>query len=119
MCIDYSVYTNDSGKQPNPNFTPPPSVKTGILQGYLLVEVIEREISVPEIYDTHAAAHDRMCELIAEVTGSPIPDIKESYLEGVEFDDRTCVLESCAWTERHGVNYDWKIFRIDDHWNIA
>lgn len=108
-----------NGKQPNPNFTPPPSVKTGILQGYLLIEVIEREISAPEIYDTHEAAHDRMCELIAEATGHPVTHIKESYLEGVEFDESTCVLEDCAWTERYGANYDWKIFSINNCCSIV
>ena len=34
---------------------------------YMLIEVMEREISEPEYFDTHDAAHDEMCRRVAEV----------------------------------------------------
>ena len=85
---------------------------------YLLVEVIERDISTPELFDTHDAAHDRMCEFVSEVCDVEKADIKESYLNGEEFNDCTCVIEDAAWAERHGNNFDWKIFTINDAGDI-
>lgn len=81
---------------------------------YLLVEVIEREISIPELFDTHAAAHDQMCKYVAEVLDIPEKDVKESCHELKDLDENTCVLGNVAWTEKHGENYDWRIFRVDD-----
>lgn len=86
---------------------------------YLLVEVIERDISTPEFFETHDDAHDRMCEYVAEVVDASKEDIKESYLEGVDFNDTTCVIENAAWTERHGNNFDWKIFLVNDAGQIV
>ena len=56
---------------------------------YMLIEVMEREISEPEYFDTHDAAHDEMCRRVAEV------------------------YEDIAWAERYGKNYDWKIFAVE------
>lgn len=81
---------------------------------YFLIEVIERDISTPELFDTFDDALDRMCEYIAEVCDVPKEDIKESYLQGEEFNSNTCVTGDVAWIERHGVNFDWKIFKFEE-----
>ena len=68
---------------------------------YMLIEVMEREISEPEYFDTHDAAHDEMCRRVAEVYDISPDEVKESYLEDI------------AWAERYGKNFDWKIFAIE------
>ena len=81
---------------------------------YLLVEVMERDISAPIFFDTHEEAHSEMCQCVADVLGVSKEEIVESYLSGDDYDDQTCVLENTAWTERHGNNFDWKIFKLND-----
>ena len=49
---------------------------------YMMIEVMEREISEPEYFDTHDAAHDEMCRRVAEVYDISPDEVKESYLEG-------------------------------------
>lgn len=86
---------------------------------YMLVGVFEREICVPKIFDTHDEALDRMCEEVSDVWTVPVEEIKESYLQGAEYNDSTCVIENAAWTERFGRNFDWKIFTINDNGEIV
>lgn len=81
---------------------------------YMLVSVIDRDIYTPEFFDTHEEAHNKMCEEVADVWEVPTAEIKESYLAGEEYDDRTCVIKNAAWTEHHGRDFDWKIFIIND-----
>lgn len=81
---------------------------------YLLIGVVERDINTPEIFETHDEAHDRMCEYVAEVLEVSKEDVKESHLMGECFNKSTCVVDDAAWTERHGNNFDWKIFTIND-----
>lgn len=80
---------------------------------YMLIEVMEREISEPEYFDTHDAAHDEMCRRVAEVYDISIDEVKESYLEGEDLNENAVVLEDIAWAERYGKNYDWKIFAVE------
>ena len=82
---------------------------------YMLIEVIERDISVPEFFDAWEDAHNAMCEKVAEVKGVQVEEIKESYLSGEEYEEDTCVLEDSAWSERHGNNFDWKIFGVEEN----
>ena len=70
---------------------------------YMLIEVMEREISEPEYFDTHDAAHDEMCRRVAEVYDISPDEVKESYLEGEDLNENAVVLE----------NFDWKIFAIE------
>lgn len=86
---------------------------------YLLVEVMERDISVPELFDTHEDAHGKMCELVAEACGEEVEAIKESFLSGEEFNEETVVLEDSAWTHHYGTNFDWKIFKLHDDGQIT
>lgn len=79
---------------------------------YMLICVAERDIEEPEFFDTLEEAHTAMYEQLADVYGVPVEDIKESYLSGEEYDSQTCVNESSAWGERHGNNFDWKIFEV-------
>lgn len=69
---------------------------------YILIEVIERDISQPEFFDTHDEAHDKMCLYMAAVLDETVDEIKKSGL----------VESNSAWCERHGDNFDWKIFRV-------
>ena len=91
---------------------------------YMLIEVMEREISEPEYFDTHDAAHDeravhaqRLGRLglagVAEVYYISPDEVKESYLEGEDLNENAVVLEDIAWAERYGKNFDWKIFAIE------
>ena len=64
---------------------------------YLLIECREREISTP-----------------AALLGVGIEGVIESYLAGVEYASDTCICRDSAWTERHGQNFDWKIFTRND-----
>ena len=75
---------------------------------YMLIEVMEREISEPEYFDTHDAAHDEMCRRVAEVYDISPDEVKESYLEGEDLNENAVVLEDIAWAERYG-----KIFAIE------
>lgn len=81
---------------------------------YLLVEVMERDISAPIFFDTHEEAHSEMCQRVADVLGVDKAEIVESYLSGEDYNDQTCVIENAAWTERFGNNFDWKIFAQND-----
>lgn len=55
-----------------------------------------------------------MCEYVASALGVAREEIKESYLQGEEYNDSTCVIRDAAWAECHGRNFDWKIFTIND-----
>ena len=81
---------------------------------YLLIECREREISTPAVFGSREEARGEMCKRVASVLDVPIEDVMESYLSGVEFDSNTCVCEDSAWTERHGQNFNWKIFTRND-----
>lgn len=63
---------------------------------YMLIEVMEREISEPEYFDTHDAAHDEMCRRVAEVYDISPDEVKESYLEGEDLNDNAVVLDDIA-----------------------
>lgn len=80
---------------------------------YMLICVVERDIEEPEFFNTMEDAHAEMCRQLADVYDIPIEDINESYLSGEEYDAYTCVNEDSAWGERHGNNFDWKIFKVE------
>lgn len=75
---------------------------------YLLVEVIERDISIPEYFNTYEEAYAKMCEYFSEARGVAIDEIRG------ELDEDICITENTAWTERYGQNFDWKIFQVND-----
>lgn len=81
---------------------------------YLLIECREWEISTPAVFGAHEEARGEMCKRVASVLDVPIEDVMESYLSGVEYFSNTCVCRDSAWTERHGQNFDWKIFTRND-----
>lgn len=76
---------------------------------YLLIECREREICTPVVFGAREEAHAEMCKRVASVLDVPVED-----LDGIEFDSNTCICEDSAWTERHGQNFDWKIFTRND-----
>lgn len=81
---------------------------------YILIEVVEREISVPEVFSSHKEAHNQMCYYLSDVLGVPVDTIIEGYLKHADYNDETCVMENVAWTQRHGTNFDWRIFPFSE-----
>ena len=86
----------------------------------LLIEVIEREISVPEEYETFEQAQESMFHKVAEAIGEEEETIREAYLSGGDIEHGAVVLENMAYCESHGQNYDWMIFTSEDgEWRKA
>lgn len=87
---------------------------------YLLIEVIEREIFIPEEYKTFEQAQEAMFQKIAEAIGEEVETIREAYLAGRDIEHGAVVLENMAYCESHGQNYDWMIFTSDGgEWRAA
>ena len=78
-------------------------------KNYILVECIEREINLPEFFETEEQAYNVMAQRMADILKIQVEDI-ETY-----DDYDICISKSCAWiTDYHHLNYDWKIFKVDD-----
>ena len=84
---------------------------------YMLVSVIERDILIPEWFETYEEAYNKMRAEFAEMLGWEEEEIEEN-LE--EYSDDINLTENCAWCERYGNNGDWKIFYLEDggYWDI-
>lgn len=85
---------------------------------YMLIEVAERAIGAPKIFDSYEDAHQEMRERFAEVCGVPVREV-EAYLQAnyglvEKFDHDANINGGAAWAEQHGENYDWQIFQICD-----
>ena len=77
-------------------------------KNYILVECIEREINLPEFFETEEQAYNVMAQRMADILGIQVDEIEtyDDYDIGIS--------KSCAWiTDYHHLNYDWKIFRIE------
>lgn len=84
---------------------------------YVLIEVIEREISVPEFFPTYEAAHKAMMKKFKEAMGLDDEDLAEAEpVErvdgGFKIDDDCCFTQWNAYGEHHGQNFDWQIFEV-------
>ena len=79
-------------------------------KNYILVECIEREINLPEFFETEEQAYNVMVQRMADILKIHVEDI-ETY------DDCDIgISKSCAWiSDYHHLNYDWKIFKVDDN----
>lgn len=86
---------------------------------YILVSVVDRDIYPPVICNTHEEALDKMCEEVADILEVPVEEVKESYLQGKEYNESTCVVENAAWTIHREQFFDWKIFSIGDDWEVS
>ena len=78
-------------------------------KNYILVECIEREINTPELFETEEQAYNVMAQRMADILGIQVDEIEtyDDYDIGIS--------KSCAWiTDYHHLNYDWKIFKVDD-----
>lgn len=82
------------------------------MKEFVLIEVVERGISAPVFFDSFDLAHDEMCERISEVCEASKNEIECAYQDGGDFDDYTYVSDFEAWTEKYGMNFDWKIFEV-------
>lgn len=77
-------------------------------KNYILIECIDREINLPEFFETEEQAYNAMAQRMADILKIQVEDI-ETY-----DDYDICISKSCAWiTDYHHLNYDWKIFRIE------
>ena len=78
-------------------------------KNYILVECIDREINTPELFETEEQAYNVMAQRMADILGIQVDEI-ETY---DEYD--IGISKSCAWiSDYHHLNYDWKIFKVDD-----
>ena len=78
-------------------------------KNYILVECIEREINPPEFFETGEQAYNVMAQRMAENLGIQVDEIEtyDDYDIGIS--------KSVAWiSDYHGLNYDWKIFKVND-----
>lgn len=81
---------------------------------YILIEVIEREISVPEFFPTLEAAQSDMMNKFKEAMGLDDEDLAEAKPVdgGFQLEEDCCFGKKKAYGERHGQNFDWEIFEI-------
>ena len=84
---------------------------------YILIEVMEREISMPEFFDTHEEAYASMMSKFKEAMDFDDEDIAiaepmEAIDGGFRFDDDCCFNKWRAFGERFGQNFDWRIFEL-------
>ena len=82
------------------------------MKKWMLISTCDREIMMPDFFDTWEEAHMEMSKQVGDVIGMSKAEVKETYLNGVEIDGHTCVLEMSAWYDRHACN-DWQIFYIE------
>ena len=82
------------------------------MKEFVLIEVVERGISAPVFFDSFDLAHDKMCERISTVLNVSKDEIECAYQDDRDFDDYTYVSDFEAWTEKYGMNFDWKIFEV-------
>ena len=78
-------------------------------KNYVLVECIEREINLPEFFETEEQAYNVMAQRMADILKIQVEDIEtcDEYDIGIS--------KSCAWiSDYHHLNYDWKIFKVND-----
>ena len=77
-------------------------------KNYILVECIEREINLPEFFETEEQAYNVMAQRMADILGIQVDEIETC-------DDDIGISKSCAWiSDYHHLNYDWKIFKVND-----
>ena len=87
-------------------------------KNYILVECIEREINLPEFFETKEQAYNDMAQRMSEILGMRIDEI-ESY---DDYDIGISKVDSYTHgyiSDYHGLNYDWKIFKINDDKTIC
>ncbi len=72
---------------------------------FVLIEVIEREISSPAFFDAYQEAYDEMVTRVRQAFGDDIAF-------GEEDDVGAVVHKMSAYGEKHGQNFDWRIFAI-------
>lgn len=73
---------------------------------YLLMEVIEREISIPVRFFSYKQAYQEMRRRYAQATGIDLENPNSEEREQIERELR----ERSAHTEQHGQIFDWKLF---------
>ena len=77
-------------------------------KNYILVECIDREINLPEFFETEEQAYNDMAQRMADILGIQVDEIEtyDDYDIGIS--------KSCAWiNDYHHLNYDWKIFKVE------
>lgn len=85
---------------------------------FILVEVVERDISVPEFFDTWEDAEHEMLKRLKQVMDLDDNDLAQAIpadnMSDTKIIDNDVYFSGeMACCERHGQNYDWKIFDTD------
>lgn len=87
---------------------------------HILCEVVERNISTPEIFNSYEDAQQAMAKKVAEALKMPADKIMElvrcaekanDVIEPCELDD-VGIRKDEAYCTVYGQNMDWKIFEI-------
>ena len=78
---------------------------------YMVIEVIEREISDPTYHKNLEAAQAKMQELARQALDVDENATVEELMETIQNYDGD-MDETSGYCTRHGQNYDWKIFKI-------
>lgn len=85
------------------------------MKRWMLINVIDRDICNPEMFDTYEQAQTAMREQLAEMMNWKPDEIEMNLMEDdcgdVGFNDTS------AWGERFGTNSDWCIFHLEDDGN--
>ena len=82
---------------------------------YVLVEVDERDILTPECFDSIELAREKMFSGVANIMGYTTNEIKDIYESGEDTSgDYFGVFSDYAYAERHGNNFDWRIFKLEN-----
>lgn len=80
---------------------------------FVLVEVIEREISTPEFFDTFEEAHARMEQYYNEATACDPDDYDdEDDYDPDDLDGELNEWDAYCENANHD-NCDWKIFKVE------
>jgi len=85
------------------------------MKKYILVGVFEREIGLPQVFDTEEAATEAMVDIVAEILETEPDPILRAIRESGYYDDSgECeVKTTSAWVNTNNGNTDIWIIELD------
>lgn len=91
---------------------------------FVLIEAVERDISIPMRFETLEEAQREMAVRFAQAMDIEVDlqgDILDQAEAAVEDEDGydVCISSMQAYCERFGQNFDWKIFPLDDYRKLS
>lgn len=79
---------------------------------FVLIEVVDQEISTPVFFKTEKEAYDTMAGRLCQVLDCSLEEVKAEVEAGTE--GYLNLNSSVAWCERHGMHFDWAIFEVPE-----